>query len=90
MTMKLNEAEIRGIVQSVVNEIHKENSGGSNAVPSSMVGIYSTIDEAVIAARQAHKDLRDLPLEKRKEMIANVRKLCIENGGGDGHGPRRG
>jgi propionaldehyde dehydrogenase len=79
MTMKLNEAEIRGIVQSVVNEIHKENSGGSNAVPSSMVGIYSTIDEAVIAARQAHKDLRDLPLEKRKEMIANVRKLCIEN-----------
>ena len=42
-------------------------------------GVYSTVDEAVDAAQQAHHTLVALPLEKRKEIIANIRKRCAED-----------
>ena len=39
-------------------------------------GVFPTVDQAVDAAYQAHLTLVAMPLEKRKEIIANIRKRC--------------
>lgn len=48
---------------SAVNEISLEN------------GVFSTVDEAALAARQAWEKLRKLPLETRKCMIEKMREI---------------
>ena len=42
-------------------------------------GIFTTVDEAVAAARIAYKELRILSLEKREELIKAMRAVAIEN-----------
>ena len=42
----------------------------------SMIGVFDTVNEALDAARIAHQTLVVLPLEKRREIIANIRKKC--------------
>jgi acyl-CoA reductase-like NAD-dependent aldehyde dehydrogenase len=43
-----------------------------------MHGVFATVDEAVSAAHIAHLTLVAMPLEKRKSIIANIRKRCAE------------
>lgn len=42
-------------------------------------GIFATIDEAVAAARIAHKQLKTLSLEKREELIGAMRQTICEH-----------
>uniref|UniRef100_UPI0035E3CB05 aldehyde dehydrogenase family protein n=2 Tax=Anaerospora hongkongensis TaxID=244830 RepID=UPI0035E3CB05 len=42
-------------------------------------GIFATIDEAVAAARIAHKELKTVSLEKREELIAAMRQTICEH-----------
>ena len=42
-------------------------------------GIFTTIDEAVTAARAAQKQLKKLSIEKREELIAGMRKTISDN-----------
>jgi len=51
-------------------------SGESNVVAGA--GIFNTINDAVKAAQLAFKNLSSMTLEKRKEIIANIRKLMFE------------
>ena len=42
-------------------------------------GVFQTVDDAVSAAQIAHQTLVAMPLEKRKEIIANIRKRAAED-----------
>ena len=42
-------------------------------------GIFNSIDEAVTAVSQAQKQLVDMTLNKRDEIIASIRKKMLEN-----------
>ena len=42
-------------------------------------GVFKTVDDAAGAARAAQQLLVQLPLEKRREMIANIRKRAAED-----------
>ena len=42
-------------------------------------GVFQTVDDAAGAAKAAQKLLIALPLEKRREIIANIRKRCAED-----------
>jgi acyl-CoA reductase-like NAD-dependent aldehyde dehydrogenase len=42
-------------------------------------GVYSSVSDALGAARKAHQTLAVMPLEKRREIIANIRKNCATN-----------
>lgn len=42
-------------------------------------GIFSNIDEAVRAATVAHKQLVNMTMSKRDEIIASIRKIMLEN-----------
>ena len=42
-------------------------------------GLFATLDEAIIAARQAFNELQELPLSIRNKMITAIRKMANEN-----------
>jgi aldehyde dehydrogenase len=48
------------------------------AVPSNPHGAYAKVDDAVAAAGRAHHALKALPLEKRKEIVASIRRRTAE------------
>ncbi len=50
---------------------------GSESVPN--MGIFTTIDATVNAAREAHLKLMSLTLEKRNEIIASIRKSMLSH-----------
>ncbi len=43
-------------------------------LPAQPLGVFASVDEAVEAATRAHQILVAIPLEKRREIIANVRR----------------
>lgn len=51
-------------------------SPGSTVTPSD--GVFATLDEAVVAARQAFAQLNRLPLTIRKDMVAHMRQAGRE------------
>ncbi len=48
-------------------------------MPAKPLGVYATVDLAMDAATHAHQILVELPLEKRREIIANVRRRAAED-----------
>ena len=64
---------LSGIIKEVLSEIQ----GGDRkrrSPNSTQHGVFDSVDHAVDAAQQAHQTLVVQPLEKRKEVIANIRK----------------
>jgi acyl-CoA reductase-like NAD-dependent aldehyde dehydrogenase len=43
------------------------------------VGIFEKVEDAILAAKQSQKQLMELSMKKRKEIIAAMRKASIEN-----------
>ena len=69
----LNEQSIRDIVKSVVAKMQlgeEEEVGG---------GIFTDMNEAIAAAKKAQAVLRVMSMDQRERIIANIRKLTIEN-----------
>ena len=75
-------------IQEIINQVMRE-IGGSTSGPAPQPrpapppppepikgddGLFATLDEAVAAARQAHKELNALPLAIRKDLIAHMRQ----------------
>ncbi len=53
---------------------------GKKSTPSSRyLGVFRSVDEAVAAASEAQKKFVELPLEKRKAIIANARRIFTEH-----------
>ena len=43
------------------------------------VGIFENVEDAILAAKQSQKQLMELSMKKRKEIIAAMRKASLEN-----------
>ncbi|MCK5222893.1 MAG: aldehyde dehydrogenase, partial [Candidatus Aminicenantes bacterium] len=72
----LKKEEIDRIAERVVSLLNKENNQ-VNIVSTIGNGIFTSVDSAVNAAAIAQKKFVDLPLEKRVEIISNIRKEML-------------
>ncbi len=71
--------KIQAIVERVLSRIDSGEMPATTSVPSAPNGVFKTVTEAVGAATTAHQILVAVPLEKRREIIANIRSRCAEN-----------
>ena len=73
--------EVVEILQSKTPPINdKEKTGIPNSVtPITGDGVFSDIDSATRAANTAQQQLMETSLEKREEIIANIRKGMLRN-----------
>jgi acyl-CoA reductase-like NAD-dependent aldehyde dehydrogenase len=70
------EQNIRQLVQEVVSSM---NLNPAKEETNRSIGVFSNINNAISAAEQAFKELNKLTLETRKDIIANIRKICAAN-----------
>lgn len=76
--MQINESLIRSVVAQVLAEVGR----GAHAAPKSSTGrhgIFTCVNEAVTAARQAFEELSERGLEERKKIISHIRRISIDN-----------
>ena len=79
----MERAQLDSLVEKVLSRLR---AGDAPARPEPLAGrpekprgVYKTVSDAVGAARQAQLTLVALPLEKRREIIANIRRRCAED-----------
>ena len=66
--MAPSQPDIQSIVERVLSRLEGHGVVPSSA-PSQPLGVFATVDEAVDAAQHAHRDLRGLRLDRRREII---------------------
>lgn len=72
--------QLETIVSQVLDRIKSGSAPAARKEPPKKGhGVYKTVSEAVAAAEQAQRTLIALPLEKRREIIANIRRRCAED-----------
>ncbi len=72
--------QLETIVSQVLDRIKSGNAAPARTEPPKKgLGCYKTVSEAVDAAGASQRLLAALPLEKRREIIANVRKRTAED-----------
>ncbi len=78
--MTQNREMITDLVQRVMEELSGQDatSGAEGFLPTPD-GMYETVDHAVACAADAQKKLVAMTLEQREEIIAAIRKACLEN-----------
>ena len=81
---ELNEQQIDAIARQIAEHLGLAKSGGSESSSDKKLalmneGIFPDVDSAVKAATIAHRDLCLMPLSKRDEIIAAIRKSMLEN-----------
>ncbi|MED5372146.1 MAG: aldehyde dehydrogenase family protein [Myxococcota bacterium] len=69
--------EVQALVDRVLTRINK-GEAPPPSIPARPRGVFKTVDEAVSAAKIAQQILVELPLDKRREMIANIRRRAAE------------
>ena len=67
------------IVERVLTRIRDNESRPARELPANPHGVYGTVDECVDAARAGQLTLVALPLEKRREIIANIRRRSAQD-----------
>lgn len=72
--MEANLESISAAVKKVLQELMEEGAPQSGGLS----GVYETVNEAVENAVTAQKQLIQLTLEKRKEIVASIRKAALE------------
>ncbi len=83
--MEINEKDLKLIIENVLDKLESDKSNkkifDSSLKISSLRqdGIFEEVDAAVDAAEVAHLELIKLTLEKRREIIRNIRKIIISN-----------
>ncbi len=90
----MEEAQIQSVIDRVMSELgHIEAPGrgplpsarpvaerpGPAAIPRHGDNLFGDVDEAVLAARRAYRELQGLPVSLREQMIAHVRRTLREN-----------
>lgn len=71
--MAPSQPDIQSIVERVLSRLEGHGVVPASA-PSLPLGVFATVDEAVDAAQRAHRDLRGLRLDRRREIIDSVRQ----------------
>jgi len=82
----LSESAISAIVAKVLSEMKAAGSApaASNAASYDAVsyfgrkyiGVYDNMEEAMVAVKASYKAIRELSVERREEIITEIRKLC--------------
>jgi propionaldehyde dehydrogenase len=73
--LAVREDQIQEIVKAVLDNI-KEIKTSSK---TSALGIFKEMDDAIKAAKEAHKKLRTMTVEGREKIVAKIREKAIEN-----------
>ena len=76
--MQLNEDLIRSVVAQVLAEVGRAPVVDGRKF-SGRYGIFTCVDEAVAAARDAFEQLSERTLEDRKKIIDIIRRIAIDN-----------
>jgi acyl-CoA reductase-like NAD-dependent aldehyde dehydrogenase len=71
--------EISKIIERVLSRITDGEMPAQMVLPAQPKGVYKTVSQAVDAANTAQKVLINVPLEKRREIIANIRRRTAED-----------
>ncbi|RKX76633.1 MAG: aldehyde dehydrogenase EutE [Spirochaetes bacterium] len=81
--MQIDESKIRAVVEEVVKSISlgKDDGvlSGTSSVMHGMAGVFPDINEAVRAAREAHRKLMSMTLETRYAIIKNMREAVFNH-----------
>ena len=82
--MAMTEQQIRAITEEIVRRLAGEQGIASAAAPPAPSGgtgrwLCDTAEEAIANAKAAQKELADMTLEKRGELVAAMRKAGIDN-----------
>src|SRR3990172_2093673 len=76
--MQINESIIRDVVAQVLAEVGKTAHVGSKSY-AGRHGIFTDVDEAVAAAREAFEQLSQRGMEDRKRIIDHIRRISIDH-----------
>jgi acyl-CoA reductase-like NAD-dependent aldehyde dehydrogenase len=76
--MDAQREQVAALVERVLARVRSGELPARPEVPGQPHGAYASVDDAVGAARVAHEALKGLSLEKRKEIVANVRRRTAE------------
>jgi len=68
---------VASLVRKVLEELTHDSDGNHHAGGGD--GLFNTVNEAVEAAVAAQKKLIQMSLERRKDIIASIRKAVLEN-----------
>ena len=71
--------KVTDLVERVLSRIQAGDMPATPEVPAAPRGVFKTVSEAVDAARTAQQIWIMLPLEKRREIIANIRRRTAED-----------
>ncbi len=71
--------QIHAVVERVLARVNGGQTPPRGELCANPKGVYKTVSEAVDAARTSQRILINLPLEKRREIIANIRRRCAED-----------
>ena len=89
--MAITEQQIRSIVEQVVSKMIPEHEAVTDksvtdksvteksTEPLNQTGTYSEMDKLIDAAEEAQRELIGMTLEKRKQIIQNIRDFVIQN-----------
>ena len=72
--MAVSEKELQDLVRSVLARM-----GDLTPSQQEETGVYDKMEDAIAASARAQKEIRRMPLEFREKIIANIRKLTMEN-----------
>lgn len=79
----LTDRDIEAIARRIVADLQAGRDApprpAPEAPPTAGMGVYSTVDDAVRAARQAQPRFVRLPLKVRAQIVAAIRQTMIEN-----------
>jgi acyl-CoA reductase-like NAD-dependent aldehyde dehydrogenase len=75
----MQKEQISQIVERVLGRIQMGDMPVSTKMPANPHGVFAEVSEAVSAATMAHQVLVHMPLEKRREIIANIRRRSAED-----------
>ncbi len=73
--MEINQELITGLVARVLQEL----AAGKGAQFEDGNGLFETVNDAVDAALEAQKRLIAMSLERRKQIIAAIRRATLDN-----------
>lgn len=88
--MKLTDQDIEAIARRIAGDLRGGSaapaaapaaapSAAAPSIPSGVVGVFPTVDEAVAAAKAAFPVFSALPLSRREQVIQSIRAVMREN-----------
>jgi aldehyde dehydrogenase len=75
----MDRVEIESLVANVLSRLKTDDAPKRADPPAKPRGVYKTVTECHAAAKSAQSTWVALPLEKRREIIANIRRRCAED-----------